>query len=452
MNHPGETPAVRRRRGRSGGVVVRRVPFDSPFYRAGLRARDTIVAVNGETVRDELELQFLAAEESVVLDIRRGGVRRALEVWRAPGEFVDIELHPQPIRRCGNRCIFCFIDQLPPGLRKSLYVKDEDYRHSFTSGNYITLTTTSGEDLERIARFGLSPLYVSVHATDPAVRRRMLGIRRGAAILSKLAWLAKRHIRFHTQIVVCPGVNDGAVLERSVRDLLALGEACLSVAVVPVGLTRHRERPLAPVSPEKARELCGQVQVMGQRDRAGSGTRRVFAADELFIRAGLAIPSRAYYGDYPQIENGVGLVRLMLNQWGRERRNLRKGARSSSRRRRKRRLLLLTSVSAQRYLETVARGIEEETEAASLTVRAVENRFLGETVTVAGLLAGADLIRAARAVAEPWDELVIPAACLNHRDHTLDSYSVERIGQCLGRPVRPAGDVAELVRIARGKG
>ena len=294
------------------GLHIRFVKHGSPAYKAGLRKGDSIVSVNGERVNDGLEFGFFSARSRATIQAIRGNTRIVCIMLRPSGKAAGVLFREKPILRCGNRCIFCFIDQMPPGFRKSLYVKDEDYRHSFTNGNYITLSHTPRSRLLRIARLGLSPLYVSVHASDSGVRRRMLGNPIAFDIMKQLRFLERRAVRFHTQVVVCPGINDGRVLRKTIQDLLTLKAGLLSIAVVPVGLTRHRKTPLVPVNRADALYICREVSRISDRHAAVEGRRRVFCADEFFIKAKLPIPPKKYYEDYPQIENGVGLVRRIL--------------------------------------------------------------------------------------------------------------------------------------------
>ena len=207
------------------GVKIRHVPFVSPFYKAGLRNGDRIIAVNGDAVSDELEFRYAAATPYQQLTILRNSRQRTVAVERKPGSFINIEFHQEPIGLCANKCIFCFIDQMPPGMRGRLYIKDEDLTHSFLNGNYVTLTNAGPAVLQRTVRLGLSPIFVSVHATDPLVRNRMLGIKHAPPIMGQLSYLAQNNVQLHTQIVVCPGYNDGTILTKTVRELFSLRPA-----------------------------------------------------------------------------------------------------------------------------------------------------------------------------------------------------------------------------------
>jgi putative radical SAM enzyme (TIGR03279 family) len=429
------------------GIKIRDLPRTSGFYKAGprtgLRPGDRIVAVNGGVISDELEFRYLAASPQVRLDVVRNNRTRTMTLQRRPGTFLNIDFHQAPVRRCANRCIFCFIDQMPPGLRKALYIKDEDLTHSFLNGNYVTLSNAGRDVLQRIVRLGLSPLFVSVHATDPLVRRRMLGIKRAPPIMEQLSFLTRNNIKLHTQIVVCPGYNDGTRLASTVHDLFSLGDNLLSIAVVPVGLTKFRRVPLAPVDASMARKLCHDIGALSDRDEAQSGRRRLFLADEIFLRAGAAIPPASYYGEYPQIENGVGLVRQLLENWKNAKR------RPHRNRSRGKKYLLLTSVSAFPFLYSVAHEVEELRSGTVMHAEAVTNVFFGTTVTVAGLLTARDVLAAARRALRSarFDRLLLPAAMFNYAGYTLDGWSAKRLAEKAGIPVRVVGSVEKILKI-----
>jgi len=425
------------------GIKIRSLPQASNFYKAGLRQGDRIVAVNGDKISDELEFRYLAAAPLLRLDVIRNGHTRIVSAERKPGAFLDVEFHQAAVRRCANKCVFCFIDQMPPGLRRRLYVKDEDLTHSFLNGNYVTLTNAGRATLQRIVRLGLSPLFVSVHAADPLVRRRLLGIRRAPPVMEQLSFLAKNNIRFHTQIVVCPGYNDGEVLAATVKALFSLRKNLLSIAVVPVGLTRFRNIPLRPVDASAAQEICRTISVLSDCDRSRHGVRRLFLADELFLRAGAAIPPAAYYEDYPQIENGVGLTRQLLDNWNTAKRRVRKtGTRGKK-------YLLLTSSSAFPFLNAVTHEAEGLCPGTRIFAEAVPNGFFGSSVTVAGLLTARDVIGAARRAArrQRFDRVLLPAVMFNDTGYTLDGYSAGRLAKEAGVPVSVIDSVEKLLSI-----
>jgi len=423
------------------GVSIKSVLRSSPFFRGGLRAGDRILSINGCRITDELDFQFYSADYALDLLVDRSGTQCDLHVLRDDGGSAGVTLVEAPIRRCANKCVFCFIDQMPKGLRKSLYIKDEDIRLSLLNGNYVTMSTFKKRDLDQIARLGLSPLYISVHATDAEVRQAMLGNRKAPDIMEQLDFLAENDIRFHTQIVVCPGFNDGKVLQQTLRDLLIFGDALQSIAVVPVGITKFQKNKLAPVEYKAANAICKTVSSISNRAMVRDGYRKVFIADELFIRASLPIPESGYYEEYPQIENGVGLVRQMLDSCitGKQSGiNKRKVLRKNGGRQ-----LLVTSVSAAPFIETALSMLPHRL---PFDVLPVVNTFFGDTVTVAGLLTATDVIAAVKCACstQTYDEIIIPQIMFNYNGHTLDGYSVERIARLLGTPVRSVGEVTEI--------
>ena len=296
------------------GVVVAAVSARTPAARAGLLPGDRILAINGAGLRDVIDFHFHAGEERLEMTLERGGrARTAVLRRRGPGLGLELEApRPSEISTCANKCVFCFIHQLPRGMRKSLYVKDDDFRLSFLHGNYITLTDLEEPELDRIETQRLSPLYVSVHATDAEVRHRLLGqprIKRD--VMPIMERLARAGIAMHAQIVLCPDWNDGAHLDRSVHDLARLHPGVRTTAVVPVGLTRHRERlpALRRVTDEEARTLVASIEAWQREFLVALGSRFVFAADELYLQAGRDLPTAHDYEGFPIVEDGVGLVR-----------------------------------------------------------------------------------------------------------------------------------------------
>jgi putative radical SAM enzyme (TIGR03279 family) len=430
------------------GIRVRFLPRSSVLYRAGLRANDVVVSVNGARVVDELDFMFYSAAATLELDILRNGRPARVAAVRKPGSFSAIDFYQKPVRRCANRCVFCFIDQMPPGLRAPLYIKDEDLSHSFLNGNYMTLSNAAPATLRKAVSLGLSPLYISVHATDPAVRLRMLGVAKAPPIMDQLRFLRDNGISFHTQVVVCPGYNDGAVLTKTIRELFSIGKGLLSIAVVPVGLTRYRRFPLAPVSREKAREICAQAGALSDRDAKANGKRRLFLADEFFQRAGLPIPGAAYYEDYPQIENGVGLIRRLFEEWNDAKKKvLRRAPARKKRTVRGKRYLVVTAASALPSLERIARECEGLRRGFFFHVLAAENRFFGDSVTVAGLLTARDVVRTIRrwAAANRCDGALLPKAMFNYAGYTLDGWSAGRLAKKAGIRVTPLSSIKDLL-------
>ncbi|GAB4389698.1 MAG: DUF512 domain-containing protein [Thermodesulfovibrionales bacterium] len=404
------------------GLVVEAVRPRSAAARAGIVKGDVLVSVNGNRLADSIDYMYHSSEPELEVVLKRGG--RQHTVVLSPGEAGDpgIELGPFRVKTCRNRCVFCFVAQLPRGLRKSLYVKDEDYRMSFIYGNYITLTNLTAADRKRIARMRLSPLYISVHTTDRALRRRMLGNPKAEDVMKELRFLRDSKIRMHVQIVLCPGLNDGRELEKTIRDLYSLYPYVQSIAVVPVGLTAHRRTELGAVGREDARRALDTIEAFQRRFRKKHGDPVVYGADELYIKAGAPFPPVREYGELHQVENGVGMVPLFTAQA----RKARPPERPSPRK-----YLTFTGKSfypyLKRFLGRLARG--------GLEVRAVmvENNFFGPSVTVTGLLTGRDVIMALAGNTEGYDALLVPDVVLREgKDLFLDDVTLKDVESALG--------------------
>ncbi len=420
-------------------IRITAVEKDSPAELAGLVTGDTIEWINGQRVEDFLDFLFLTSDAELEVELADG---RSLVVFRQHGQALGLEIDQGRIARCGCNCLFCFVHQLPSGLRKSLYVKDEDYRHSFLYGNYITGSNLRKRHLDRIEELGLSPLYISVHATNPVLRHRMLGGCGLADILELLKDLTGRAVEVHTQVVLCPGINDGAELERTVTELEALGPGVLSLAVVPVGLTAHRDGlpGIEPVTAAHAARTLRQLHGLQRRFRAGRGGRFVFAADEFYLLSGRKLPAAASYEGFPQLGNGIGLVRDSLERVRRMLRRIGPGAVDSG--------LKITVLSGIRFaavIKEILLPMIEKSCPALWHVEAVKNTLLGERVTVAGLLCGRDILHAAQRTGET-DIYLIPGSALNVDGVFLDDLSLEDIKRELApATVIAAGNLAEAL-------
>jgi putative radical SAM enzyme (TIGR03279 family) len=392
------------------------------------------VAINGTSLRDAIDFYFHAGEELLELTYLRDGTSRSARIRRRDGRKLGLELappRPGEISTCANKCVFCFIHQLPRGMRKSLYVKDDDYRLSFLHGNYITLTDLQEEALRRIEAQRLSPLYVSVHSTDPELRHRLLGQPRvKREILPIMSRLASAGITMHAQIVLCPDWNDGPHLKRSVRELSALYPGVATVAVVPVGLTRHRQRlpALRSVTPDEARQLVHDLEAWQREFQAQLGSRFVFAADELYLLGGIEIPPAPHYEGSPLLEDGVGLVRRFVDGWERVVRRL-PPALSCPRR--------VSVATGEMFAPSLTR-LSDQLQVKDLTVEVipVANDFFGRAIGVAGLLTGQDIV--AQLSARPLGELVlVPAVALKDGAGVfLDDVTPEDLADHLSVPVK----------------
>lgn len=431
---------------KSEGLGILQVEKNSPAYTTGLRKGMVVISVNNEPIEDDLDFAFWAATEDIEIKALVNNSVKYFYIHREPGELTGLEFISKKIGRCRNKCIFCFIDQLPKGLRKRLYVKDEDYRYSFLNGNYVTFSSISDKEFNKIVRLHLSPLYISVHSTNPVMRCKMLNNKKAGTILEKLRALEDNELSFHTQIVVCPGYNDGEELIKTITDLLTLENGLLSIAIVPVGLTKHRKTPLEPVSYKSAREVCETVERLSLLDKKKNGVRRIFLADEFFIKAGQTIPQNDYYEDYPQIENGVGLIRQLVEEWNVIKKEI-TPIYKHTHYNKNMRICVLTSCSARELIQSVFREISIVTGVLNIEVFSVENLFFGESVTVAGLLTARDIIRFIKKQSGFWNLILVPDIILNYRGYTLDGYSIKRIQNSIGTDIKAVQNIQECLNI-----
>ncbi len=427
-------------------AAVGSVASGSPAAGAGICAGDRVVRVNGRAPRDYIEYRYLAAEPRVGLLVENElGERRRVSITKAVDRDLGLRFVEDifdGVMMCGNRCPFCFVAQLPRGLRPALYVRDDDYRLSFLHGNFITLTNLTPADRARIARLHLSPLYVSVHATEPEVRERMFG-RPSVDVLAGMRRLCGKGIEFHAQIVVCPGINDGAHLERTVRDLATLSPGVGSIGVVPVGLTKHWRRgaSVRPVTARMARGLIERVHRWQREFARELGRRLVFAADEMYISTGIPLPGRGRYEGFPQFGNGIGCARQFLD-----------GARRirPPKLRRRTSVTLVTGEMAAGLVEELAARMNAGDVRAQVCV--VPNGLLGRSVTSAGLLAGRDIARALRR-RKVADLVIVAGTAVREREGFIDGMTLEELSERAGAPVvattTPAETTASVRRFDR---
>jgi len=396
-------------------------------------AGDELLRIDGHHVQDAIDYRFFSTEDRLELELRspNGQIRR-VKLRKQPDRNLGLEFHPIRYRSCKNNCIFCFVHQLPKDLRKALYFKDEDFRLSFLHGSFITLTNTSEQDIQRMIEQRLSPLYVSVHATDEELRRKILGNTRIPDIMPQIEMLTKAGIQIHAQIVLCPGINDGEYLEKSVRDLSAFYPQVKSLALVPVGLTKFRSRlpKIRPVGKVYSRKIIDMADELQRRFRKKLGTGFVYAADEFFTKAGLEIPSRRYYDEFPQIENGVGMLRQLLDDFESKRRLLPKRLRKDLR------VTLVTGVSAFHLISELVQKHLSTIPGLKVQLVCVKNDFFGHSVTVTGLLTGRDIIGALRRKGNLGDLILLPPNCINQDGLFLDDLRPKDIERKYGSEVK----------------
>ncbi len=418
-------------------VRVARVLPDSIAEALAITPGTELLTVNGRTVGDFLDWDFLTADDELLVEARSpDGEAVIYEVERPEGEAFGVELEPPTVRRCANRCEFCFVEGLPTGLRRALYIRDDDYRLSFAYGNFATLSNMKERDIARILEYRLSPLYVSVHATEHETRKTLLNNPRVPDILAQLQTLAAGGIQFHTQMVIVPGLNDGDALERSLTDLWNMGEAVLSAAVVPVGLTQFSHLYTGRrMDRETARGLLAHVERWGERSRRERDATWVLASDELYLLAERPLPEAAHYGEFAQIENGIGAVTCLRDRVGEGIANL---PRLDGRR-----IGVVTGTSMAPLMVSLLEQLTAATGATFVLIVA-ENSLFGPTTTVAGLLPGADIRRALESRSD-LDLALIPAESINESGLFLDDARFSDIREALAMPVFPSYDFIDVL-------
>ncbi len=416
------------------GVRIAHVYPGSMAERAGIGVGETLLAVNGEPIRDTVDFYFHGADEELSIELEsEGGERRTLFLRKeVPEDHLGVEVEQFVTQHCGCNCVFCFVHQLPDHMRKSLYVKDEDYRLSFMQGSYITGTNLKDSDLERIARQRLTPLYLSVHAIDEEIRRYLLGIRKARPFLELLEFFRRHRLQMHTQIVLTPGVNDGAELERTLDTLVSFHPSVQSIAIVPVGLTKWREGlpDLQPVDRAYARRFIREMKPRLRAIEQRFGTPLALLADEWFLIAGQRPPTYSRYPDLPQLENGVGMVYHFYKDFAAARKRLPVSLP------RPWRVAALTSTLSPPVLQKAV-DLCHRCEGLTVDVLPVTNTLFGETIHVTGLLCGADLGKAIRH--NPfYDQYLIPGNCLRKYDERfLDDLTLEDLRGQTGKLITP---------------
>lgn len=408
----------------SCGVEIEEIEKGSIAEKAGLQAGDRLIAMNGHEVMDEIDLLFYGNEPKASLLVQRNKEKMTVDIQMDEADYsgLGIALKPFKVKICKNNCIFCFVAQLPRGLRRPLYIKDEDYRMSFLYGNYITMTNLSDTDKKRIVQQRLSPLYISVHSTNTEIRNKLIGNPHASDILKEIKFLASHKIRMHTQIVLCPGYNDGKNLEKTITDLYKYYPYVASIAVVPVGITAHRKKVLKPVEKGDAVKEIETIHKLQARFKRKHGDNIVYAADELYIKAEMQFPPLEHYGELQQIENGVGMVPVFLHQAKRI-----KLPRASK----KKMFVTFTGVSFYPYLSRFIDRLIKE--GIGIKAISVENAFFGQSVTVTGLLTGRDVIKSLSGIVKKDDVLLIPDVVMREGDEVfLDDVSRQDIEDVLG--------------------
>ena len=397
----------------------------------GLQPGDEIQRINGAPVRDILDYRFLVADDAIEMEIRRGGEQIIFDIEKDIDDSLGLNFAPLKIRRCGNDCIFCFVDQNPKNMRSTMYFRDEDFRLSFLSGHYVTLSNMSRADLERIVRQRLTPLFISVHATEPEMRKFLLGIKFDDRLLDKFDYLTQNGIELHTQIVLCPELNDGEVLRRTLSDLERYYPHLRSVAVVPVGLTRHREglTAIKPVTKEYAKNFLRVADKYAAEFYRRLGMNFVYPSDEFYLMAGEPIPPASRYDAFEQMENGVGMLRDLVDDF-----HARQVKRLPKRLAQPTKVTLITATLAGEFIAENILPCLQQVKNFTPELAVIVNQFYGDTIRVSGLLTGQDIFAALKA-RDLGAAVFLPKSCLNDKQIFLDDWKLSELQEKLGVPV-----------------
>jgi putative radical SAM enzyme (TIGR03279 family) len=462
------------KRNQAPGGAVSAVEPGTLADHVGLRPGDLVLAVNGYPLRDVIDFRFYAAEEEIELTVQRDGRETVLSGARRYEQPVGVEFaHPTfdvDIRRCNNKCEFCFVTQSPRGMRRTVYIKDDDYRYSFLFGHFVTLTNLKDQDWERIEEQHLSPLYVSVHATELELRRKLLVKKDAPDVLGQIRWLGDRGINVHTQLVLIPGLNDGPHLERSLRDLTDLFPTVQSVSVVPIGLTRYHPGRLRTYRPDEAAPILDQVEPWRERCRRELGLTCVYPSDEWYLLAERRVPPAAEYDGFGQIENGVGMVRHFLDEWDHIKYQISNikyqipngkskipNLQSPISNLQGKRATLVCGELAAPVLRQVVDELNELT-GSQIRVVPIVNNWYG-VVTVSGLLTGHDVVEQLKGdvgmgghTPVPGEMVLLPRVMFDNSGQvTLDDMTPDQIQAALGTPVGVAQHPEEMLAALRGE-
>lgn len=432
------------------GAVISSILPGSKAERSGLQPGDRILRINGDSPGDLIDLSFALAEERIEMEVAKtSGTTVSVRINKKMDESVGLEFESavfDRIRTCANKCIFCFVDQMPQGLRETLYVKDDDYRLSFLYGNFVTLTNLTDADFDRIRRFHLSPLYISVHTTDGVLREQLLGTPRAAEILNQLRRFAETGIEMHTQVVLCPGYNDGESLKRTIRELAELRPEVLSLAIVPVGLTRFRTccHPLRTFTSVEAAEIIDEVAHWQNIFRSETGSSFVYLSDEFYLKADRELPADENYDGYPQIENGIGLVRSFITDW-----EMAGGcpAIDPDWESADKKIVVFSGTAFAPALASLLSPLKIRVQ-----VEAVSNQFFGPAVNVSGLLTGSDIAAHYKSEKLTAERLILSSTTLRKNEQVfLDGMTVSELQHMLAVPIDIVDGAEALQKRLEGK-
>ncbi|MBR4641286.1 MAG: DUF512 domain-containing protein [Selenomonadaceae bacterium] len=442
--HCGSAIIIEIFRGYGGKFLISKIEIGSLAQELDLKAGDKILEVNGQKPLDIIDLSFFMAEEEIELLIEHAdGERELIEFEKDVDEELGAEFESavfDGIRRCKNHCVFCFVDMIAPNMRRTLSIKDDDYRLSFLFGNFITLTNLTAKDFRRIKKYHLSPLFVSIHAMNPDLRAKILRTPLGAKILTQLDELEKAGVEYHTQVVLCKDLNDGAELDFTISEILKRRPHALSLAIVPVGVTRHRRDkfPLKQFDKKSAAKVIAQVEAFQKKIRAESGKTFVYLGDEFYLMAGKNLPPAEFYDDFPQIENGIGMTRNFVEEFL-SIRNEELGIRNEN--------FVVDVISGTSFAKVLKELVADNP---NVRIVPVVNKFFGERVNVSGLLTGGDIIEALRGGQR--DLILIPATALKAGEEIfLDDVTLDDLRKIFApAKILPIHDGAEFKKVLGG--
>jgi len=391
-------------------------------WKAGLREGDRIISINNNIVNDQIDYKYYISEQYVNLNISRGNGEIKIEIEKDPDDDLGIITDSFNIKRCKNKCVFCFIDQNPSGMRKSIYIKDEDYRLSFLYGNYITMTNLNKKDIKRIIEQRLSPLYVSMHAVDKKVRKFLLGTNEKDNIIDKIKILTSNDIELHGQVVLCPEINDGKILKETVFELFKYYPYFRSLSVVPVGLTKFRKDlyPIKNINKNYSRKIIKKIEEFQKNFKKQTGENFVYPSDEFFVKADIPLPPKEYYDGFYQIENGVGLTRKFIDDFYIQSKLFPKEIPA------RKRIYIVTGILMHNIINNEIVPILKKIKNFKVSLIRVKNKFFGNTVTVSGLLTGRDIGDTIKKL-EPDGLVILPPDCVNDEGFFLDDWSLKDI-------------------------
>ncbi len=422
------------------------VEEDSIAKKIGLKKGDKLLKINGIAVRDYIDYQYQTAEDIFVLEVEKKNKEiKEYEIEADYHEKLGLEFDSiifDQLKLCKNKCLFCFVDQFPAGYRKSLQLKDDDYRFSFLQGSFITLTNLDAQELQRIKKLRLSPLNISVHTTNPELRQQMMKNKKAGEIKKQLKYLAEAGIKFNTQVVLCPTINDGKELQRTIQDLENLYPAVISLGIVPVGLTKYnKSSKLTSFTKKQADKLIKQIIPVQEDFKKKYQQNWLYLADEFYLLAGREIPEYGHYHNFPQLQNGIGLSRTLLHDFAFLKNNLPEKIAYKK-------AAIVTAKLGALALEEIVKQLNV-IEGLDLELIVVENKFLGDSVTVTGLLSGEDILNELKKEKE-IKNIFIPAIALNKQGLFIDNFTLEELQDNLpGKSLYPAADIVDIVEVVK---